>query len=1161
MDAMKKVEKKYLDLYKKYRRKKITAGQFRDAAQDMHCTQSGGTLMRLGENAVWYRFENGQWVFDSYLKSPRNRRALNILTGVEKRHLALRIIAAAVAVLVTLSLLFPDNISTAYSTLFARDPEYQSPKIVRQMTDAIRILSPKGALSREDQQFTVRELSEDETGSLIEQTTTGIIPLYAFAFSGGLNEDEMFRREVTVDVDLSKTGIAEDLYPYLVPVRLHGTIYEAIPFTMKGNILSLSASRESVTVISLGVTLVVGLLLGGAVNTGMYNSDAFGGVASPWFDYSKFIINGDKYKDYIIYCHDKLSPVDIQSIKQRESAILIRYGFVWDPNLKTYVYGNPKATPADVAKILKRMANHPDYVKIQEDASRIPIPDAVANVVNAIKTAHDYLTDVCKLEPPGTVTFIIPEVWTDGANALAIESKATGRSPIIKINPSVTRIGSLSADKKQELLDDLLVTLTHEMFHAIQHRYFNSDTQDAMWFSEATAVLLEQNCVDYYKAKGIISYYSPSNTDYYALLKKGTGSGLSLDDGRHIGYTLSNVLKYKQDNRLSLLSGVGKNDYLAKLMTYYKSVSNCNAVYSVGGNTDDLLTDYFRTQYQAMISDPREPKNIQVTAARQAFLIGKAEEKPFSFNRIGADVNIPVLSAGGLQDSALFLLVDEKGKSILNGGNINILYSPDSANLKSNRAWVKIDSKSGVCPLDPKTKTSGLIACVINEKNDAVSGSADLSLVVAPKPEKIKSVRYDKEMMCFEVELESDPAAAGSPRKGRAVEVTVPGTGIEMYRKYVKPGENTVKISVLELLSKGKSDSTIFEKWAGTLMSTAVKTSVRLMFAGIKAQEKDVFKSGDDPLTLSINESYTVKNQEGTAFNLVHELRKQGFPSSISFDIYTDDYFTASFSGNNGLNLDFRSRLSDYFKYFRFMNLNPKAGIDYDALAKKLAEMDGEDVFFAVRDVYSIGEVQSVDNAVPCENSLNKTADIILGPKSDEKSLLTSGLAFDRKSIPEGDYSGKFIFDISNNFYSVISSERAAYKDVRVREQAEREVQEYIKEGTHSQEDIAAERKRVTRAILEDEKEFDDGFQKSMDELNKELNNIIYYLKVTSQTTAVMTMEGLDENYDCALVPAGKYGVYDMTVQFPDGPVTVKFVVTPNGEIITGSALAIMTKK
>ena len=87
---------------------------------------------------------------------------------------------------------------------------------------------------------------------------------------------------------------------------------------------------------------------------------------------------------------------------------------------------------------------------------------------------------------------------------------------------------------------------------------------------------------------------------------------------------------------------------------------------------------------------------------------------------------------------------------------------------------------------------------------------------------------------------------------------------------------------------------------------------------------------------------------------------------------------------------------------------------------------------------------------------------------------------------------------------------------------------------------------------------FDENFKKSATELNENLKNIYYYLTITSQTTATIFQKGYDA-YKCSIQPTEKTGVYIMTINYPEGPKTVKLVITPNGEIVTEGALVIFT--
>jgi hypothetical protein len=170
---------------------------------------------------------------------------------------------------------------------------------------------------------------------------------------------------------------------------------------------------------------------------------------------------------------------------------------------------------------------------------------------------------------------------------------------------------------------------------------------------------------------------------------------------------------------------------------------------------------------------------------------------------------------------------------------------------------------------------------------------------------------------------------------------------------------------------------------------------------------------------------------------------------------------------------------------------------------------------------------------------------VILGPKSDDASLLMSNAVIDRKALPEGRYSGKFLFDVENNMYENITSRRALYEDIRIKETIERKVGKYIKENSPSAEALEARRKEITKSVMDDEKEFKEDFKKAMDELDSKLYNSYYHLTITSQTTAVLTKEGSDISFNCSIKPTGETGEYLLTINVPQKPVTAKLVITP----------------
>jgi hypothetical protein len=1172
MSMKNNMEKLYIQYYKQYRNGKITAQQFREKSDEMYCDAGGGALMRLGENAAWYRYENGQWAFNSFMTKAPNRLRLNILTGFKKRHLALKIISLVVVTALFASFVFPGFLTSSYRQKYRKTPVYTSPQITKELYDAVRVNAPEGALLREDQDFDAYELSEQEIYQLVQENNSGIIPLYGFEFDGRLQGDEMFRKDVTVEVDLEKTDIPKELYEYLEVFRLGGSGTDRVASAVDGSTMKISASMNCPILIGIAFWGGVATLIGLATNEAIHNYFEYGGAFAPYSDYTVFKIPGDKYKGYYIYYHDDLSPIDIKSLKAREQAVMQKYGFFWDKDKNTYGYDSAVGRSNDPAREMKRVSYDPEFIDIQKEKGRLPISEAFKILSERIKNAHDYLVDYRGFTNPGTVNFVVTTDWPSSSTALATESRAALRNSMIKVNPSTVKIANLPPDEKTFMLDNLQVTLTHELFHSIQHRYYSSK-KEYLWFSEATAGMLEKDCAEYFMKKNIITQYEPVDTDYYHLLRHGTGTVVSEEISINMGYTLSNALFYQRDHLLPFFGSVNKNNYLQSLMTRFGTDYNCNALYNMPGNTDSIMTGYFKSQYTQILSDPRELKTINVNKAQESFNISHISETPFSVGRFDVSVKIPGMSSDELKDSVLLLAVDEQERYFLKNKNINIMYSPDSSNPKAKRTWSELLDKSGICPVDVKNISSGLITCIVNEKQDDAGGQVNLSALVAPKAQKAVSVKYNNELLGFDIELAPEGNTSSGLRRGRAVEVTVPGTSIEKYIKYVDPGENKAFIPVLEILSQNKVKNSFFQKWVTSLLSRAMNASFKLFISSVKTQIGKMDASGnsqffnmvefgENPISIGINESFSYTDDDGFKINAAYELRKQGFPTSFIFDAYPeDDLLKLHVEGNNGLYLDYSAKLTDYFKYFRFLKMNPKAGIDYDTLAKKLHEMDNTDVVFTVRDIYSLNNVTSVENAVNYEDCYGKTNDIILGPKSDEITLLTSGLAFDRKSLPEGTYGGKFLFDIDHNIYDAVTTQRMQYKDVRMKEEIEREIQRYIRNHNPTPEALEREKMQIKADVYNAEAEFDENFINSMGNLNSLLNNIYYYLTIDSQTKAALYLKGVKEPIECSIQPTGQTGVYMMTINYPQKPVTVKLVITPNGEIVTEGALAILTRK
>ena len=204
-------------------------------------------------------------------------------------------------------------------------------------------------------------------------------------------------------------------------------------------------------------------------------------------------------------------------------------------------------------------------------------------MLDTIKNAHDYLSKARNFKPRTNVTdVILLKDWSHGVGVLGYSVNGYLYDPYILINTS-----GLSADgsaASAENNDEMLLTITHELFHVFQTNYTTIDWDSNIPFWEATAVVLEEEAYKAFTASSkITTTQYLTDSDYFELLStpidKIPTSGNN-GDLINFGYTLSRFIKY-------LLAHGQNNPNLEQLLTAYKQTGEFSSALKVGMSMND----------------------------------------------------------------------------------------------------------------------------------------------------------------------------------------------------------------------------------------------------------------------------------------------------------------------------------------------------------------------------------------------------------------------------------------------------------------------------------------------------------------------------------------------------------------------------------------------
>ena len=383
-----------------------------------------------------------------------------------------------------------------------------SPALDIKPVDGMRIKAPAGALY-DDTKFTVTAIEEynERIAALDnELKSNGSYLFAAYDIDGGLEEGVRFPGEYEVSIDLEKAGIPESLYSWLHIGRLcdAGDIWE-YPYEINGHTLTYRSDENSWIVI-LGVPVIItgGIMLAKQSHDAKYG---FFKGNSPVKTFS------NPYGTYTVQWNMKYMDPDQQPTIDRMKEISEKWqkqaeeDFAEEDKVKQASSGSfawffKRNTP--VADRLKQyLEKDPEYIELN---NKLLIPDNVREIIKMIDIAYKYLVDYEMIRAPkGTVEFLLKGVDPDNKDNLGGAQQSTFKKTYIDLYIKDPQLILENTTDGIEVKDNLLLTITHELFHICQERYHSAYLTDSNRFDEMTALVLESDAKEYYIEEGIIT--------------------------------------------------------------------------------------------------------------------------------------------------------------------------------------------------------------------------------------------------------------------------------------------------------------------------------------------------------------------------------------------------------------------------------------------------------------------------------------------------------------------------------------------------------------------------------------------------------------------------------------------------------------------------------
>ena len=440
------------------------------------------------------------------------------------------------------------------------------------------ISAERNAMDR-NRSFTVAEMSWDALSSLQDkllEVGSGIQLLSGWELDAGLGDEERLPGTYTVGIDLKQLRIPERLYDLLTAYRVDdaGNLYEYVTW-VKDSVLFYASCQNSGTVIGVDeVTAVTGkelILESAAPETGFFEKNGVYWVRNP---------DDPSVKQYkIIYKQDEVEA----QIGTQNNTIISEKGTQAKNEARSQLPENASNDEINALalEIKQRMYEEDPVYRAALDArydTRKERAEKDKELVGKIGTmayeAHKYLATLgIRLPDQATRLYLVPQL----DSYAEMEPGVLG--PYVNVGLNTLEFGS-----KFEM-DEMQLTLAHELFHVCQMRY-NGAAHANVRFYEAMAQLLEEDAYRYFRSHKnvtgeeniVTTEHSLSNGSeyhYYAMPFDKTKVTYYDDLGSAVDWKLGNKKSnsgYPLARFMEYLNGAFGNKTFKEMLEIHESV-------------------------------------------------------------------------------------------------------------------------------------------------------------------------------------------------------------------------------------------------------------------------------------------------------------------------------------------------------------------------------------------------------------------------------------------------------------------------------------------------------------------------------------------------------------------------------------------------------------
>lgn len=588
-----------------------------------------------------------------------------------------------------------------------------------------------------DTEITFTPFDEDDdalvdVADILEED--GIYTLAAWEVDCGLESEEKLPGKYNVSLDLEYFDIDPELYEDLSVFRVDddGNYYEYNTI-LDGTVLRYSSNQNSAVVLGFVLAGVAGWAAHKEYkerNKYYYNSgkkvctydgkNEYGSFRIEWLMEDADPILGAKVK----------RAAEIEAEKQKEAQDFAK---TFDA-LTTYRKAG--VVESKYKELLKEDKEYQGLLKEMQETDW-PFPESIDVVIRQVRTAFEYLGGKGFKMP---LTKVVFKCIKSGPLGMAVNRTFSTSYIELNLNSFI--------ECKQEQKDDLLLTVTHELFHLCQNRY-RAYLTDTPRFDEMVCLIMEEDAYEDYKTAGKIVSTTLSLTprNYYGSLRlpiDGAVSDSSVDEGEvlgHEGYTLAGFVDYLRDH-------VNKGITAKNLMDarpYFKTATTTDPLATAFGITKAEVEQHFH-DYIISIRDKIGDN-----------LINEVNLKEYKFPTVqtltrGAKIHYDPACEGSdsltintlVQENIKIpiLVVADEG-SALNRGNLDLVPTRD---------YQKVKNGYYIAPLEKYNSTDLYTAILeiygdVTDKTNLKPGYTVWGLAEPEKPE----ITYDKETNALKV--------------------------------------------------------------------------------------------------------------------------------------------------------------------------------------------------------------------------------------------------------------------------------------------------------------------------------------------------------------------------------------------------------------------------